>query len=88
MIENLHSTRQACQHMGLSYQNAWNMINKIEEETGYTVVTRQRGGKNGGETCLTEKGQLLMYAFQRYEDEVNSFAQQRFEVLFRDSKLI
>lgn len=88
MIEDLHSTRQACQHMGLSYQNAWNMINKIEEETGYTVVTRQRGGKNGGETCLTEKGQLLMYAFQRYEDEVNSFAQQRFEVLFRDSKLI
>ncbi len=88
MIEDLHSTRQACLHMGLSYQNAWNMINKIEEETGYTVVTRQRGGKNGGETCLTEKGQLLMYAFQRYEDEVNSFAQQRFDVLFRDSKLI
>lgn len=88
MIENLHSARQACLHMGLSYQNAWNMINKLEEETGYAVVTRQRGGKNGGETSLTEKGQQLMYAFQKYEDEVNSFAQQRFEALFRASKLI
>ena len=88
MIEDLHSARQACLHMGLSYQNAWNMINKLENETGYAVVTRQRGGKNGGETCLTEKGQRLMYAFQRYEDEVNCFAQQRFEILFRDSHLI
>ncbi len=88
MIEDLHSARQACIHMGLSYQNAWNMINKLEKETGYAVVTRQRGGKNGGETCLTEKGQQLMYAFQTYEDEVNNFAQQRFEILFRASHLI
>lgn len=88
LIEDLHSARQACFHMGLSYQNAWNMINKLEDETGYTIVTRQRGGKNGGETCLTEKGKQLMFAFQRYEEEVNSFAQQRFDVLFRETNLV
>ena len=88
LIEDLHSARQACFHAGLAYQNAWNMINKLEEETGYAVVTRQRGGKNGGETCLTEKGKQLMYAFQQYEEEVNAFAQQRFDGLFRKSKLI
>lgn len=88
LLEDLHSARQACLHMGLSYQMAWNMINKLEEETGYQIVTRHRGGANGGETCLTEKGKQLMYAFQDYETEVNNFAQQRFEVLFLERQLI
>ncbi len=88
LIADLHSVRQACLHMGLSYQKAWNLINKFEEETQYPIVTRQRGGINGGETFLTDKGQKLMYAFQHYEEELNSFAQQRFEVLFKESGLI
>ena len=88
LIADLHSVRQACLHMGLSYQKAWNLINNFEEETQYPIVTRQRGGINGGEAYLTEKGQKLMYAFQRYEEEMNTFAQQRFEVLFKESKLI
>ena len=88
LIADLHSVKQACLHMGLSYQKAWNLINNFEEETQYPIVTRQRGGINGGEAYLTEKGQKLMYAFQRYEEEMNTFAQQRFEVLFKESKLI
>ena len=88
LIADLHSVKQACLHMGLSYQKAWNLINNFEEETQYPIVTRQRGGINGGEANLTEKGQKLMYAFQRYEEEMNTFAQQRFEVLFKESKLI
>ena len=88
LIADLHSVKQACLHMGLSYQKAWNLINNFEEETQYPIVTRQRGGINGGEANLTEKGQKLMYAFQRYEEEMNTFAQQRFEVLFKKSKLI
>ena len=88
LIADLHSVKQACLHMGLSYQKAWNLINNFEEETQYPIVTRQRGGINGGEANLTKKGQKLMYAFQRYEEEMNTFAQQRFEVLFKKSKLI
>lgn len=88
LIADLRSVRQACLHMGLSYQKAWDMMNQLEHELGYAVVTRQHGGKNGGKTCLTEKGRQLMYAFQQYEDEVRSFAQQRFDVLFRASGLI
>jgi molybdate transport repressor ModE-like protein len=88
LIADLHSVRQACLHMGLSYQKAWNLINNFEEETQYPIITRQRGGINGGEAYLTEKGQKLMYAFQRYEEEMNTFAQQRFEVLFKESELI
>lgn len=88
LIKDLHSVRQACLHMGLSYQKAWDMINRLEQETGYAVVIRQHGGKNGGNTSLTDRGQQLMYAFQHYEEEVCAFARQRFEVLFRDTGLI
>lgn len=88
LIADLCSVRQACLHMGLSYQKAWDMINRLERELGYAVVTRQHGGKNGGCTCLTDKGQQLMYAFQHYENEVRAFAQQRFDALFRETGLI
>ena len=88
LIADLQSVRQACLHMGLSYQKAWDMMNKLEHELGYAVVTRQHGGKNGGKTCLTEKGRQLMYAFQQYENEVRDSAQQRFDALFRETGLI
>ena len=88
LLADLQSVRQACQHMGLSYQKAWDMLNQLEQELGYAVVERQHGGKSGGNTRLTEKGCRLMYAFQQYEDEVCSFARQRFDVLFRGTGLI
>ena len=88
LIADLQSVRKACQHMGLSCQKAWDMLNRLEQETGYAVVTRQHGGKNGGQTSLTGKGRQLMYAFQQYEDEVRGFARQRFDALFRDADLI
>ena len=88
LIADMSSVRQACIHMGLSYQKAWDMINRLEQEVGYAVVTRQHGGKRGGETSLTEHGKNLMLVFQKYEDEVRRFAQQRFDALFRNSDLI
>lgn len=88
LIADLQSVRQACLHMGLSYQKAWDMLNRLEQETGYAVVLRQHGGKNGGKTCLTDKGQQLMYAFQRYEDEVQTYAQRQFIEIFQTSGLI
>lgn len=74
--------------LGNTYQKAWDMLNRLEQELGYMVVTRQHGGKNGGKTRLTDKGKLLMYAFQHYEDEVQNFAQRRFTELFQLSGLI
>lgn len=88
LIADLQSVRQACLHMGLSYQKAWDMLNRLEQEVGYAVVTRQHGGRNGGKTCLTDRGQQLMLAFQQYEDELHAFARHRFDVLFRQTGLV
>ncbi len=88
LIADLNSVRQACLHMGLSYAKAWNMINCLEKEVGYAIVSRQHGGSRGGHTKLTDKGDQLMRAYQVYEQELNDIAQARFETLFRQTSLI
>ena len=45
LIADMGSVRQAAIHTGLSYQKAWDMINTIEDGTGYKVVERRRDGK-------------------------------------------
>lgn len=45
LIADMGSIRQAAIHTGLSYQKAWDMINTIEDGTGYKVVERRRDGK-------------------------------------------
>ncbi len=84
LIADMGSIRQAAMHMGLSYQKAWDMINTLEDETGYKVVERRRGGKDGGNTNLTDKGEALMYAFQSYEEEIHAWSQKRFREIFAD----
>lgn len=88
LIADMGSIRQAAMHMGLSYQKAWDMINTLENETGYNVVERRRGGRDGGRTSLTEKGKALMYAFQSYEEEMHTLSQKRFREIFIDKGYI
>ncbi len=88
LIGDFHSIRQACLHMALSYQKAWNMINTLEKEVGYEVVERKRGGAKGGETNLTEKGTSLILAFQKYQEELHNISLSLFEKFFKESDVI
>lgn len=87
LIGDFHSIRQASLHTGLSYQKAWNMINTLEKEAGYTVVTRERGGKDGGKTLLTEEGERLVYAFISYEEKIHSYSEHLFKEMFLESRI-
>ncbi len=88
LIGDFRSIRQASLHMALSYQKAWNMINTLEKEVGYEVVERKRGGTNGGETNLTDKGRSLILAFQKYKEELHSISLSLFEKVFKESRVI
>lgn len=88
LIAEEGSVRQACFHMGLSYAKAWDMINRLEQETGYAIVERSHGGREGGHTRLTERGEALLLAYRRYEQEMKQEAQTRFQTIFRDSGLM
>ncbi len=88
LIDDFHSIRQACLHMALSYQKAWNMINTLESEVGYIVVERKRGGANGGETNLTEKGVILIKAYQEYQNQLHTLSITLFEKIFKENSII
>lgn len=88
LVADLHSVRQACAHMGLSYANAWTMINRLEQEVGYAVVDRKHGGSAGGYTMLTEKGTALVEAYQHFETLLEAYAQVNFDRLFREQGLL
>lgn len=88
LTEDLGSVRRACDHMGLSYQKAWDMLNQLEQEIGYSVVERKHGGSRGGRTLLTPRGKHLMYAYQCFESNLAAFARQSFEEIFQKNELI
>lgn len=83
LIADIRSVRQACVHMGLSYANAWTMINRLEQEVGYAVVERKHGGNAGGHTMLTQKGEELIETYQHFECLLKEYAQDTFDALFR-----
>lgn len=63
------TVKSACEQMNLSYSKGWKMINQTEDQLGFPVVYRQRGGRNGGKTILTEEGIEFLEKYQKFEKE-------------------
>ncbi len=82
LIETTGSVRFASQQMGISYSKAWKILNNLEEQVGYSVLSRQPGGKNGGKTHLTKQGKQLLEQFERFERECNNAVNQLFQKHF------
>ena len=53
LVEDTHSVRDACSLMQISYSAAWNMLNQVEDELGFPLITRNRGGASGSGSDLT-----------------------------------
>lgn len=81
-IETTGSVRLACEEMKISYSKAWKMLNNLEKQAGFHVIVRKHGGKNGGETYLTEEGKVLLEQFEAYEQECNQAVSKIFMKYF------
>lgn len=88
LISDTHNVRKACNSMSLSYGKAWDMLNRLEMELGYSVVQRRQGGRQGGNTLLTNQGYEFLLTYQQFEEEVFHFTQSRFHELFLSSDLL
>ena len=82
LINTNESVKNACIQMNLSYSKGWKMINQVEEQLGYTIVHRKRGGSNGGKTILTLEGIEFLEKYEKFESESKHKVDQIFEKYF------
>ena len=82
LVEDMRSVRDACSLMQISYSAAWNMLNRVEDELGFPLVERIRGGSTGSGSVLTQKGKALMDAYDRFSEELNREARTLYHSIF------
>ena len=88
LLDDTHNMRTSCACSGIAHSKAWDMINRLEQNLGYSVVERHRGGKSGGSTCLTQQGREFLEAYHKMEQEVHRFTQEEFKKLFISTKIL
>ncbi|MCU0639359.1 MAG: LysR family transcriptional regulator [Candidatus Krumholzibacteria bacterium] len=74
----------AAEALGRGYRKAWADIRKAEEATGLKLVVRERGGARGGSSKLTESGERLVRAWERYSGEVALCMSRAYGIHLRD----
>jgi molybdate transport system regulatory protein len=67
------SITQGAKAIGMSYKAAWDAIDAMNNLAGEPLLERSAGGKGGGGTRLTRRGQQLVANFRRIEYEHNVF---------------
>ncbi|MFC2111673.1 winged helix-turn-helix domain-containing protein [Bacteroidota bacterium] len=63
LLKSIHETgsiKAAAAETGISYRKAWGNIEEMQNNIGFKLVNRQRGGSMGGTTTLTPEGIKLI----------------------------
>ena len=70
------SISAAARAVGMSYKGAWDAIDAMNNLSDEPLVIRAAGGKRGGGTQLTLRGQRLVEVFRAVDAEHQRFLQQ------------
>ena len=72
-IQEFGSIRQAALAMEMSYRQAWQMIDDMNNKAKTPLVISTRGGKGGGSATITEKGEQLIILFNSFNKKFELF---------------
>ena len=75
-IGDTGSISAAARAVGMSYKGAWDAIDAMNNLSDEPLVTRAAGGRRGGGTQLTVRGQRLVDVFRAVDAEHQRFLQQ------------
>lgn len=73
LIRETGSISNAAKVMKMSYRQAWQMVQEMNERSMQPVVEKQLGGKAGGGATVTARGEQLIAAFHQMEKNVRVF---------------
>ncbi|MCF8234773.1 MAG: LysR family transcriptional regulator [Bacteroidales bacterium] len=86
LIKEKGSLKAAVKKVGVSYRKAWGDLKTAEEHLGYQIITKQRGGKEGGTTVLTSKGEKLIEAYEALQEKFDDSVEEAFAEFQRKIK--
>ena len=72
-IQASGSIRQAALQMKMSYKQAWDLVNHMNEHFGQALVISHRGGKGGGNAVVTEHGLKIIDRFNQLQQKLQEF---------------
>jgi len=75
------SIASAAKEMKMSYRQAWQMVNEMNERSGGKLVEKQLGGKDGGGTVVTARGNEAIKCFGELEKKTRIFLDKEFKKL-------
>jgi len=76
------SLNTAAKQMNMSYNKAWRIIKRAEEELGYALINKSVGGSNGGGSTVTAASQALTDKFLQFQTIIYQQTNQQFKEIF------
>lgn len=83
-IDEAGSLTAACEKLGITYRRTWNDLKSIEKRLGFALLEKNRGGVDGGSTCLTVEGHRLIKAFDNFHEKMDVMMQDQFKSLIKE----
>ncbi|BDX38603.1 hypothetical protein CYCD_19580 [Tenuifilaceae bacterium CYCD] len=71
-IGELGSLAATAERMQISYRKAWGLLRQSEQTLGFPLLEKHRGGRDGGNTLLTDEGKNLVESYKALREEFDS----------------
>ena len=78
-IKGKGSLKAAADALEMSYRKAWGNIKDAEALLGYELTNKERGGKDGGQSTLTNKAVKLLEAYEILQTQFGDAAQKAYD---------
>ena len=80
-IDAAGSLTEGAKRSGFSYRGAWNVVSRLSSLAGEPLVTASKGGKGGGFSRLTARGQRLLQLYAALTAQHAAFVDQLNQVV-------